>query len=61
MCSGQPSEQSPKAIIQTEKAGTFNVMVTGVRKDPAAVAYSSTEGIDDPILLEDIPQTEPKL
>ena len=35
--------------------GEFNVMVTGVRKDPGAVAYSSTENIDEPIAYNDIP------
>jgi len=43
------------AIIETERTGTFNVMVTGVRKDPEAVAYSEIEDIDAPIAIEDIP------
>jgi len=43
-----------KAIIETEKSGTYNVMVTGVRKDPEAVAYSATENIDAPIDEKDI-------
>ena len=43
------------AIIQTQKAGAFNIMVTGVRKDPQAIAYSATENIDAPIAQEDIP------
>ena len=42
--------------IYTEKAGTFNIMVTGIRKDPAAVSYSTEEYIDQPIALEDIPE-----
>ena len=43
-------------IIETEKTGTFNVMVTGVRKDPQAMAYSEIEDIDAPIAIEDIPK-----
>jgi len=31
-------------------------MVTGVRKDPQAVAYSASENIDMPIALKDIPK-----
>ena len=31
-------------------------MVTGVRKDPEAVAYSAIENIDAPIAIEEIPK-----
>jgi len=51
---GYMNDEHTKAIIETEKTGMYNVMVTGVRKDPAAVAYSATENIDDPIALKDI-------
>ena len=51
---GKVNEELTEAIIKTEKTGTFNVMVTGVRKDPEAVAYSATENIDDPIDAKDI-------
>ena len=51
---GKVNEELTAAIIKTEKTGTFNVMVTGVRKDPEAVAYSATENIDDPIDAKDI-------
>ena len=44
------------AIIHTEKAGTFNILVTGVRKDPMAVKYSDNKiMMDEPILFKDIP------
>jgi len=51
---GSVNDDLTKAIIETEKSGTYNVMVTGVRKDPEAVAYSATENIDDPIDEKDI-------
>ena len=51
---GYMSDDHTKAFIETEKPGTYNVMVTGVRKDPEAVAYSATENIDDPIDPKDI-------
>ena len=51
---GYMNDNLTKAIIETEKSGTYNVMVTGVRKDPEAVAYSATENIDDPIDEKDI-------
>ena len=51
---GYMSDDHTKAIIESEKPGTYNVMVTGVRKDPEAVAYSATENIDDPINPKDI-------
>ena len=51
---GKVNEELTSAIIKTEKSGTFNVMVTGIRKDPEAVAYSATENIDDPIDAKDI-------
>ena len=54
-CYGNVNEDLTAALITTEKPGTFNVMVTGVRKDPGAVAYSATEHIDEPIAAEDIP------
>ena len=51
---GKVNEELTAAIIKTEKPGIFYVMVTGVRKDPEAVAYSATENIDDPIDDKDI-------
>ena len=45
-------------VVKTERKGTFNVMVTGVRKDAGAVAYSTTEYIDAPISAEDLPQSQ---
>ena len=57
-CYGKVNENITHAIIQTEKPGIFNVMVTGVRKDPGAVKYSATENIDEPIASEDIPLTQ---
>ena len=45
-CAGKINEESTIARIHTEKAGTFNVIVTGIRKDPAALEFSSTEMID---------------
>ena len=53
-CYGDTNETLTKATIHTEKAGIFNVIVTGVRKDPDAIAYSATEYIDGPTSLEDI-------
>ena len=53
-CYGNVNDDLTAALITTEKPGTFNVMVTGVRKDPDAVAYSATECIDEPIAVEDI-------
>jgi len=55
-CYGYVTTDKERVIIKTEKVGVFNVMVTGVRQDPKAVAYSSTENIDEPIAAEDIPQ-----
>ena len=57
-CYGAVDKTSTNVVIQNEKAGTFNVMVTGVRKDPGAVKYSATENIDDPILPENIPPSQ---
>ena len=54
-CGGYVNSDLTHAIIQTQKTGTFNIMVTGVRKDPQAIAYSVPENIDAPIALEDIP------
>jgi len=51
---GYMSDDHTKAVIETEKPGTYNVMVTGVRKDSEAVVYSATENIDDPIDPKDI-------
>ena len=47
-----------KSKIYTEKSGIFNVLVTGIRKDPGAVAYSSSELIDEPISPADLPASE---
>jgi hypothetical protein len=55
-CYGYVTTDKERVVIKTEKVGVFNVMVTGVRQDPKAVAYSSTENIDEPIAAEDIPQ-----
>ena len=57
-CYGKVNENLTHAIIQTEKPGIFNVMVTGVRKDPNVVKYSATENIDEPIAPEDIPPSQ---
>jgi len=57
-CYGKVNDNLTHAIIQTENPGIFNVMVTGVRKDPGAVKYSSTENIDDPIAPEYIPPSQ---
>ena len=56
-CYGNVNDDLTAALITTEKPGTFNVMVTGVRKDPDAVAYSATEHIDEPIAADDIPSS----
>ena len=56
-CCGNVNNDLTAALITTEKPGTFNVMVTGVRKDPDAVAYSATEHIDEPIAADDIPSS----
>jgi hypothetical protein len=45
-------------VVETEKPGVYNIMVTGVRKDAGATAYSATEHIDDPIAPEDIPPSQ---
>ena len=57
-CYGTVNEDLTHAIIQTEKPGIFNVMVTGVRKDPDAVKYSASENIDEPIAPKDIPSSQ---
>ena len=57
-CYGTVNENLTHAIIQTEKPGIFNVMVTGVRKDPGAVKYSASESIDEPIAPKDIPSSQ---
>ena len=46
MCYGKVNNELTQAIIHTQKAGTYNVIVTGIRKDPAALEFSSTEMID---------------
>jgi hypothetical protein len=53
-CRGAVNDELTMAIIETEKSGIYNVMITGVRKDPEAVAYSATENIDEPIDAKDI-------
>jgi len=57
-CCGDVDEELIYAIILTEKPGIFNVMVTGVRKDPGAVKYAPSIYIDEPISPEDIPPTQ---
>ncbi len=49
------NEDLTAVIVETEKPGTFNIMVTGIRKDPGAIAYSATEMIDEPTIMEDVP------
>ena len=34
-----------KLIIKTIKKGIYNIMVTAIRKDPAAIKYSEEEEI----------------
>ena len=53
---GTVNKELSKIHITTEKAGIFNVMVSGIRKDPTAVSYSATKYIDTPIMAEDIPK-----
>ena len=57
-CYGKVNEDLTHAIIKTEKPGVFNVLVTGVRKDPGAVKYAPSIYIDEPIAPEDIPPTQ---
>ena len=53
---GDVNKERTHTIIHTEKAGTFNVLVTGVRKDPMAVQYSNGKSMmDEPIYFKDIP------
>jgi len=54
-CGGYVNEDLTAVIVETEKPGTFNIMVTGIRKDPGAIAYSATEMIDEPTIMEDVP------
>ena len=53
---GKINKTLTAAIIETKGTGHFNVMVTGVRKDEEALAYSAIEDIDAPIAIEDIPK-----
>ena len=53
---GKVNDELTGVVVKTEKPGIFNIMVTGVRKDPQAVAYSASENIDMPIALKDIPK-----
>ena len=53
---GTVNKELTHVNVTAEKAGIFNVMVSGIRKDATAVAYSSTKYIDEPIVLEDIPK-----
>ena len=55
---GKVNDEGTKVVLRTEKAGTYNVLVTGVRKDPGAVGYSESENIDDPINPEDVPESQ---
>ena len=54
-CGGYVNEALTAVIVETEKQGTFNIMVTGIRKDAGAVTYSATEMIDEPAAPKDIP------
>ena len=53
---GTVNKELSEIHITTEKAGIFNVMVSGIRKDPTAVSYSATKYIDEPIAEADIPK-----
>ena len=55
---GKVNAAMTHVTVKTERKGTFNVMVTGVRKDAGAVAYSTTEYIDAPISAADLPQSQ---
>jgi hypothetical protein len=46
---GYVNEELTKVIVETEKKGIFNILITGIRKDKTAVAYSSEDYIDTPI------------
>ena len=52
------NKEMTEIIVETEKPGTFNIMVTGIRKDAGALAYSSTEYIDEPINGCDLPPSQ---
>ena len=43
---GYINKEFTEAIIQTEKVGVFNILITGIRKDKAAVSYSNNDYID---------------
>jgi len=46
---GYINKELTEAIVQTEKRGIFNILITGIRKDTAAVNYSKNDYIDDPL------------
>jgi len=60
-CYGKVNEDLTHIIVQTEKIGTFNVLVTGVRKDPGAIKYSSSIYIDEPIAPKDLPPSQTQI
>ena len=60
-CYGKVNEDLTHIIVQTEKKGTFNVLVTGVRKDPGAIKYSSSIYIDEPIAPKDLPPSQTQI
>ena len=46
---GNVNKEKDTIIIYTEKAGHFNIKVTGIRCDKDALIFSSTEYIDSPL------------
>ena len=45
MSSGYVNDGMTHVIIKTIKKGIYNIMVTAIRKDPAAIKYSEEEEI----------------
>ena len=45
---GYINKELTEAIVQTEKRGIFNILITGIRKDTAAINYSINDYIDNP-------------
>ena len=45
MSSGYVNDEMTHVIIKTIKKGIYNIMVTAIRKDPAAIKYSDKEEI----------------
>ena len=57
-CGGFVNKEMTEIIVETEKPGTFNIMVTGIRRDAGALVYSSIEYIDEPINARDLPPSQ---